>query len=124
MRVGQIATFKEIFHYMEQECGGVFTTVISPPKGAEHKFYIFHAMDKNICLVALKTDWAFIDSIFKDYKGDWCYNNIELFRVCRIMPLSDAIFEIAVPEDSELWNPEKGYHWIVKHNKEGIKNEQ
>ena len=113
MKVGQIATFGEIFHYMERECGGVFTTAMCPPMGSELEFYVFYAMDKNICLVALKTDWTYVHSVSKDYKGEWYHSDTELYRVCRILTMEEAILAIALPEGSELWNPDKGYHWIA-----------
>lgn len=118
MKVGQIATFAEIFHYMEHECHGVFTTAMTPPKGAKLRFYIFYAPDKNICLAALKTDWTYVDRVFKDYKGNWCHSDTELFRVCRILTQEEAMLAIALPEDSELWNPDKGYHWIARWKEE------
>jgi len=112
-----MATFAEIFHYMERECRGVFTTVMTTPKGAKLRFNIFYAPDKNICLAALKTDWVYTDSVFKDYKGDWCHSDTELFRVCEILSQEDAMLAIAAPEGSELWNPDKGYHWIERWRK-------
>lgn len=114
MKVGQIATFEEIFHYMERECGGTFTTAMTPPARVKseslNRFWIFYAPDKNILLVALNTDWVFTHSVFKDYKGDWCHSDTDLFRVCRIMTQEEAMFELALHEDSDLLN--KSHHWI------------